>query len=375
MYFWLRQCHLWLTFVSVVVLVSLSISGALLVFAKDIERAWHSDYWQVSPQAEPLPLQVLSQSVQEQVESPINTLYLEQEWNLAWQAQLATEEYVTFSPYSGMVLHRYRNDETLYGFLLALHRTLLVDEALKSQAKTLVSATTLIFCVNALLGLWLWLKPKHRWRRLQFRKTKGRKAQLYQLHSIAGVYLVLPLILIAFAGMTFYWVAPTRWVVETFTGQTVVQPQHPRATSAGPVDLTGIREQAQSVLPAGEIHRIYFPKQPGDTLRLRVQMPGETHPYSWVWIEPATGAIIQHFDASAQNFATQVWHFRYKFHIGEWWNGAIKALWLILALMPTLWAVTGLWMYLKGQMGQRSKRAAPAEVPQSVAQTPAADLQ
>jgi len=56
---WFRRIHLVLAILMVFFLINLSISGALLVFGKEIQNSIQSEYWQVKPQANFLPLSQL----------------------------------------------------------------------------------------------------------------------------------------------------------------------------------------------------------------------------------------------------------------------------------------------------------------------------
>ncbi|NQY33905.1 MAG: PepSY domain-containing protein [Alteromonadaceae bacterium] len=55
----------------------------------------------------------------------------------------------------------------------------------------------------------------------------------------------------------------------------------------------------------------------------------------------------QIFDASKANLVTRIWNFKYKFHIGEFFGTGVKFIWLLLALLPAGFAVSGLWLYYK----------------------------
>jgi uncharacterized iron-regulated membrane protein len=74
-------------------------------------------------------------------------------------------------------------------------------------------------------------------------------------------------------------------------------------------------------------------------------MPNETHAYSWSWTNPYTGKLLSSFDASDTSVATQVWNFKYKFHIGEFIGWPVKVLWLLISLMPCLFILSGLYIW------------------------------
>ena len=86
-------------------------------------------------------------------------------------------------------------------------------------------------------------------------------------------------------------------------------------------------------------------------------MLDEFFAYSWVWINPYSGEVIQTYDASTANLATQIWNFKYTFHIGDFFGTGFKFFWLLVALLPGAFSVTGLWLFFK-----RTRRYKPVQV-------------
>lgn len=90
-----------------------------------------------------------------------------------------------------------------------------------------------------------------------------------------------------------------------------------------------------------------MPLSATQTMRLRLQMPGETHAYSWVWSDPYSAQVLQVYDGSQASMATQVWNFRYKFHIGAFAGPVVQIFWLLLVLIASFFALSGLYLWLK----------------------------
>jgi uncharacterized iron-regulated membrane protein len=49
-------------------------------------------------------------------------------------------------------------------------------------------------------------------------------------------------------------------------------------------------------------------------------------------------------NAQTASMATQVWNFRYKFHIGDFIGLPVRILWLFISLLPLLFVITGAYM-------------------------------
>lgn len=352
---WFRRIHLVLALLSGLFLISLSVSGALMLYAKDIQAFIHPQYWLVSEDHvlkndDFLPLSVLVTKIEQASKEKIHTIERAEHPTQSWQVKLADERYLNVNPYNGKILLIHNYYDTFYGFTMAWHRWLLFrDGENKTPLKVLMSITSLVLILEVLVGCYLWLKPKHRLKRLNVRwRAKGR-VWLQQLHGTLGIILCIPLLLIAFSGMTFHWKIPTMRVVEWLTHGDVEQHSYqekvkPASTS---YQLDKAYQQARLALTSGEVYRIYLPKADDQPLALRMKMPIESHGNSWSWANPYTGESLAIFNASKASLTTQVWNFRYKFHIGEFLGWPIKVLWLFISLLPVFFVCSGVYLAIK----------------------------
>ncbi len=339
-------------------LINLSISGALLVFGKEIQNNIQPEYWQVKPQANFLPLSQLISIAEASTGHSVNRVQLAPEKDKAWQFQLNDGQQLSINPFNGDILHHYLEEDSFYGFVMAWHRWLLLrDEANEKPLKIVVSIISLLLIIEMLIGLTLWLKPKNRLKRLKINLKAKPRVKYYQLHTVVGVFAFIPLLLIAVSGIAFNWQSQIKWGVEALITQSVEQIQHPSIAESEQklqLDLAfsrGIESMAQ-----GELFRVYLPVD-DQALKLRVKMPGEFFAYSWVWINPYSGEVIKTYDASTANLATRIWNFKYTFHIGNFLGTGFKFFWLLVALLPGAFSVTGLWLFFK-----RTRRYKPVQV-------------
>lgn len=379
--FW-RTFHLGLALLSALFLLVLCGSGALLVYAKPLQTAWQPQYWQVPEQIQTqvalLSYGDLIHAAQSQTGQQVKLLSVEQDPTLAWQAQLVDGSYVSLNPYNGTVLYHYQSEETLYGFTMSLHRWLLWQDNGERPLQNLVSTVATMLLMSLLSGLYLWAKPKQRLKRLQIRWRAKPQIRWQQLHSVLGVWFCVPLCLLAFSGIAFHWTTPTKWLVETLSGEKiVVRPAAPllpymatsgtateanaiptatsnaeQSTKLKPVQLQTAISQGLAALPGAELFRIQLPQQATDPLLLRLKVAGEFYPNSYVWVDPQNAKVVQSHDASQLGLSTQIWNFRYPFHIGNFAGPIVQAFWILLALLPVFFSGSGLYLYLQ----RRSKR-------------------
>lgn len=360
----LRRVHLILAFASGLFLINLSISGALLLYAKDIQTFINPQYWLVidnsNQTGQPLlPLSKLTESIELETKQQIQFIEPTSDNKKAWQVRLRNERYLSVNPYTGNILLAYDLSDTFYGFVMSWHRWLLYkDDQNNKPMQLLVSIASLILIIELIVGVILWLKPKHKLKSLKVRWQSKNKVRLMQLHGTIGVFFFIPLILIAFSGLGFYWPDQTKKIVEWLSFSKVeshnfkyaVEPkltQFPQLSIQNKLQLDKAYNLAQLALPNGEVFRTYMPEDGSELLALRIKMPDESHAYSWSWANSNTGLWLNSFDASKASIATQVWNFKYKFHIGEFIGWPIKTLWLFISLMPCFFVCTGVYLWLK----------------------------
>ncbi|WP_035013194.1 PepSY-associated TM helix domain-containing protein [Catenovulum agarivorans] len=348
-----RQIHLALACCVCVFLIVLSVTGALLVYAKDIQAWWSPHYWLVEPpnKSQLIDYDQLLENAEKAYSQPVSYLSIESQRDKAWQGRFLDGKYFNVNPYTAQVLVIYDYTDTLYGFTLYLHRWLLWQQADDYPLRNLVSTAVLLFIILCLVGLYLWAKPAKRLKRLRIKPHKNKRIFYYQLHSVIGVYLTIPLVLIAFSGLTFNWSKQTSAVIEFITRGPIearaASPQVTTAESNRQLSWQKAISQAMQSMPDAQLQRIYFAKPDEQVVMLRVKNPGEFHPYSYIWFNQLTGEVLQTQNASIANVTTQIWNFRYPFHIGNFAGPLLQFFWFILGLSPLLFVFTGGYLFIK----------------------------
>jgi uncharacterized iron-regulated membrane protein len=348
---------------SAIFLVNLSLTGALLVFAKDIQAWCNPQYWTVanSPVLNRHNTPLLSSEIVKQINllSPSPILFIEHNESpfRAWQVRLADKSYVSINQYTGKVLLHYQYQDTFYGFVMAWHRWLLYSEGDEHPLGLLPPLASLILCLELLLGFYLWARPKNRLKRLKVKWQAKNKIRLMQMHNVLGVYSLIPLFLIAFSGLAFYFKDTTQMVVETLTLSDIQTPEVVTITTFPQADiLNNISENyqldkavasAKAALDDAYIYRVYMPQNPQEPVKLRMRRPEESHAYSYSWSNPFTGEAIDSFDASQKSLATRVWNFKYSYHIGDFIALPVKFIWVFLGLLPAFFVGSGIYIFFK----------------------------
>ncbi|WP_286233624.1 PepSY-associated TM helix domain-containing protein [Thalassotalea sediminis] len=346
----LRRIHLLLALTSALFLLSLSISGALLLYAKDIQSSLFPQQWTIPESISAINVEQVIGSIEQQYNVKVAFITLPKETTAPWQVRLANGNYLNVDPEARSVIHQYDYYSTFYGFLMAFHRWLALDNTNK-PLKVVMSIASLCLVLQLFLGGYLWLKPKKPLRRLKVRWKANNKIKYAQLHNLMGVILFVPLLLIAVSGMAFHWKDQIKFTLNLLFVdeiQSSIKPQV-KTQKNTIVALNNALINGQKTFPQATLYRIYLPIKPNEPISLRYTQPEEAHGNSWVWLSPETGVPIKHFDASKTNVVTQVWNFRYPFHVGEFIGWPIKLLWLIISLTPVFFLVTGFYLYFARQ--------------------------
>lgn len=351
----LLKIHLALALLSGFFLINLSLSGALLLYAKDIQTLINPQYWQLTENksrgtTQLLTLSALTQKIEEQTEQQIQFIQLEESEAKPWQVLLVNNHYLSVNPYTGNILLTYQLSETFYGFMMCWHRWLLYTTDNNEKPMQLwVAIASLILIIELIVGVFIWAKPKHRIKRLKIRLKASNKIRFTQLHGTLGVFFCVPLMLIAFSGIAFFWPKATKQVVELASFSKVQQRnyQYIELPNQENNRLNKAYNVALSALSDGQVYRIYFPKNANSTLALRIKMPNESHAYSWSWANYHTGEFLNSFDASNTSIATKIWNFKYKFHIGEFIGWPIKILWFFISLLPVFFILSGVYIWIR----------------------------
>lgn len=362
---WIRRIHLALAMLVGLLLLNLSITGALLLYAKDIQAFINPKFWLI-PKAiylhnSVLPLSKLVDEIELATKSKIKFIQQEEMPHKVWLISLSNGKYLNINPYSAEILLQHSYYDTFYGFIMSWHRWLLYkSESDNKPLKVWISVASLILIIEILLGCYLWLKPKHRLKRLKIKWRSKPKVLYYQLHTTLGVLTAIPLILIAFSGMAFHWQFATKQIIEllSFSKIESVSYKATLATDNTKPQLNQAYYIGSSALKDSKVFRVYLPQKQGEPLKLRLKMPSESHGYSWSWVDPNTAKLLKTFNASDTSLATRIWNFKYKFHIGEFIGWPIKILWLIISLLPTFFIFSGLYLLLNRKNTPKSNKAA-----------------
>lgn len=210
-----RKFHLWVSVPFGIVITITCFTGALLVFEDEITALCRNNVTSVTPDGEPLPLDVIAEKVEATLPGDVDItgIVIPDSSDEAYKVNLSKPKKaaVYVNQYTGEVKG---GNERLPFFqtVFRLHRWLMDSNPGNGKVfwgRIIVGTSTLAFVVILISGLVIWW-PRNRKmlkNRLQITFRKGKNRFWYDLHIAGGFYALLLLLVMALTGLTwsFEW--------------------------------------------------------------------------------------------------------------------------------------------------------------------------
>jgi len=224
-----RRIHLWLSLAAGAVILICCLTGALLVFQKELEQAFYHNRYFVEQGKQKLSLDQLVKTVKEHnAASKINGIRIytdperSTEINISIPEKVESKNRITTSkapaakresrppsltvfidPYNASILDVYNPREGFFYQVMSLHRWLLGGS--DSIGKTITGISTLIFLFILITGIILWW-PKTKnilIQKLKIIANAGWKRINHDLHNSLAIYALFFLLLMGLTGPQF----------------------------------------------------------------------------------------------------------------------------------------------------------------------------
>lgn len=233
--------------------------------------------------------------------------------------------------------------------LFHLHHYFLAGEA----GKLVLSVSGVLLLVLIILGLVLWW-PRLKWKSLKKALGVSHGGSWprfhYSLHRSAGFYATPVFMVLAVSGIYLNmpnWIVPIVGSVMNVSPKAKVSNETVSATS--PLDAARAMDIAQSLYPDARITRIALPTAHTAPFEVRVRQHGDIHEGGGtrVTIDSNSGKVLKIVDPTRAPAGDVFLSWQFPLHSGQAFGSIGKALMSIFGLMPLLFAVTGIYMWLK----------------------------
>ncbi|QRR02349.1 PepSY-associated TM helix domain-containing protein [Dyadobacter sandarakinus] len=361
------QLHLWLGMISGLVVFVVALTGCLLVFEEELEPVLYPDFHLVEAHATErrLPLDHLAGIVSYKYpEQQIQRITMEQERDRTIVFNLKTKEKEGFSvaidPYTGRITGDRDEHEAFFSVVLRLHRYLCLEET----GKVITGISCVCFLVIMITGLVLWW-PNRKNRKQRFTIKWGAKFKRlnWDLHAVAGFYVLPFIFLIALTGLV--WSYP--WVNEqlqmAFDGKPPTKKEAPDNLPHAKKDQAVFEKiYAQTIreLPHRGSIAMTFGKsgKQAVTVSRRDDEAAVDNIVSFLYFDQKSGALISRrlYENESRGFKAR--RLVFPIHTGSLLGWPTKILAFLAALVAATLPVTGIVIWI----GRKFKSKKPKKV-------------
>ena len=212
-----KKLHLWLSLPFGLIIMTTCLTGALLVFEKEITELVRRDSYTIPVRKTGrLSLQSLLERVASETPDSvqITSVTIPSDFRRAYTVGLSKPRRagVLVDPYTGKIVGQ-SGRLPFFTTVRELHRWLLDSMKPDSEGifwgRIIVGTSTLLFVFILLTGLFLWWPKKLKGvgKRLKISLRQGRQRLFTDLHTVGGVYVFVLLLAMAMTGLTwsFEW--------------------------------------------------------------------------------------------------------------------------------------------------------------------------
>ena len=357
--------------------MSCCLTGAILVFEKDLQMALNKNRYYVQPAPNKLSIDQLAQNVRTSFpEAKINGVKLygdakrsaeinvsvppkkdarkepskagEQKKSVTQQRQPGYTIFI--NPYTGQVLEKYSYRETWFYKVFALHRWLLGSDS--SIGKLIVGISTLIFLFILLTGIILWWPKTRRIfnQRLKIKWNAGWKRINHDMHLVFGFYSAIFLFIFAFTGLawSFEWFNNGIYKV---TNSPVKAPPPPKSNYIADTKRISFDEAfaiAKTVYASAEFYNLAMPKDSAEAVNVTALHKNALHESATdaVYIDQYSGKVLSTMKFSERSLGAKVRSTFKPVHTGNIWGAPSKIIAFIVCLLGVTFPITGVTMWI-----------------------------
>ena len=225
-------------------------------------------------------------------------------------------------------------------WMVDLHRNLLSG----GTGRSVVGALGIILFVLSATGLLMWLTGARNWRAWISVRRRGSATRFnYELHRVSGLWAYAFLAMISFTGIELAYPNAFRGAVESLTGKpaNVKGPKGARAGSTLPFDE--YLRLGRAAMPDGVPVELRLPESGKGPVDLRLYRAGDLAPGgNHVYLDAGSGAVLMVDRIVDRPMGARFLAAMSPIHYAQFGGIPVKAAWALFGLTPVLLFVTGL---------------------------------
>ncbi len=362
---WWVRFHVWLGLSVGCFWALQGLSGALLVFNRDLQGGAY-EHAARGTSGPLLRLDVIFSKASAAAGAPVTKLEgfgARPYFLLAYyQNREGNDRTLIVDGRSGRTLDDRSTDELVpsgsgfWPWLLSFHESLLGGD--RGQLITGGSGLLLLFSLG--IGIWNGIPAGGRFgAAFRVRRWRTLLQRFLGWHRMLGLVCGLPLFLTVLCGIYLAYAPVIRPALAAKAGYIPMYRSKPRATA--PRQIISAEDAWQSALkrfPGSELVRATTPTAKSPVYFFRLLRPGEWRRWagtSWVTVDPATGKILSSYDAVNGPWANWITDNLYTVHTGEAGGFAARLLVLFDGLLLPVFFVTGLVTWRRRTTAKNSR--------------------
>jgi uncharacterized iron-regulated membrane protein len=370
-----RRIHLYLGLAAGLVILSCCLTGAILVFEKDLQMALNKKRYYVEAQSNQLSIDQLLKKVQKDFPgAKINGVKIYEdakrsaEINVSFPPKKNSKKEASktgepkksaapqrqpgftifVNPYTGAILEKYSYRETWFYQVFALHRWMLDSNS--SIGKLITGISTLIFLFILITGIILWWPKTKRIlkQRLKIKWNAGWKRINHDLHLVFGFYSAIFLFIFAFTALawSFEWVNKGIYKVTNSPMKASAPPKSNYISDAKQISFDNALSSAKTVYANVEFYNIAMPKDSAEAINVTTLNKNAAHESATdaVYIDQYSGKVLGKMEFGNRSLGAKVRSSFKPIHTGSIWGTPSKIIAFIVCLLGVTFPVTGMIM-------------------------------
>ena len=203
-----NDIHLWLGFLSGIIIFLVCLSGTILTYEKEIEAFFYNGI-SIKPEGDRKSIVELSETITKQTSGTITGVVIPSEkkepfeFSVKKNANDRRGAKFLVDPYTQEIVEPQKTavDDFMFS-MFKLHRWLLLDSKI---GRPIVGIATIIFLILSITGLVLWFPKKLKWKNLKhgfkIKTTAKWKRINHDLHNTLGFYACIFILIMGITGL------------------------------------------------------------------------------------------------------------------------------------------------------------------------------
>ena len=242
-------------------------------------------------------------------------------------------------------------------WMVDLHRNLLSG----TTGRSIVGGFGIVLFTLSATGLVMWLTGARNWRAWVSVRRRGSRVRFnYELHRAAGLWSYAFLALISFTGIELAYPNAFRDAVQSMTGKPA-NVRSPKVAGSGPrLSLDEYMSIGRAAMPDGVPMELRLPDKPKSPVDLRLHRAGDLAPSgNHVYIDAANGAVVMVDRIVDRPLGARFLAAMSPLHYAQFGGITAKIAWALFGLAPLLLFVSGLLAWWRP-----AKTKTPEAIPQ-----------